>query len=484
MSTYAFVILLLGIAILIIQNLYFFYGYFGYDDMHYAKLSYTFLNGTLDFSNHYSYRWTILFLTTLSYHIFGISDFSVALPSLALSCGILGLMYLTFRHNPFILAMSILLYFSVRWNIFYADKLMPDIYVSFFLFTAWLSYDKMIRKAGHYYLNSTVFVLSLFFAFLSKGTVILIVPLLNVYFLWNVKEGNLTKWKYPLLLGSFVLALYFILIYVMTGHPFSRFHAIEDNSYFNACSYNQMPISVIVNRITVGFVQLAWNESLLKFLVIAIAAKIYVYYNVSSIKLKKRISFYCTTILILFFSMNFMTISLSSYNPACLDIRHYLFSIPIMSVCVGYILQDLSLTKRIKMVIIIVAFISVIPTLMHMRYAKSLHFNETKEDIVNIVAELQNENAILISNQVMLNLINFYSKYEFDGKLFSAKEFTQEQCEDNCYIVSNWYTEFHSSTDLDNIKDALEKDEIELEFIPQSTDGYDGMVIHKIVIKK
>lgn len=477
--TISVTILTLAIVTLILNHYYFFYGYFGYDDMHYSKLSYLLLKGESDFADHYSYRWTILYLTALSYYFFGISDFATAFPALMLSFGILFLIFINFKDSVFLLISTLLLFFSIRWNVFYTDKLMPDMFVSFFLFTAWLSFVRW-SKNNHYYFYSTVFVISLFLAFLSKGTAILITPLLILYFILDFKSGNLAKWKYPILMGGFLIILYIGLIYVLTGHPFSRFYAIQDNSYFNSCSYNEMPISETLDRVTSGFLKLIWNESLIIFLVIVFIAKLYAFFYVKSTKSKKRINFYSNTVLVLFLSMNFMTISLDSYNPTCLDIRHYLFAVPIMSVCVGYILKDLGLSKSSKLIVLTLALICIIPTIKHMYYAKSLNYKDTKDDIIKLITNFQNEDITIVSNQVMINLISFYSLYQYKGKLCTVKNFEDEKCEDNCFLISNWYSEFHSGTDLNQIITELKNGKNRISIYPQVYEGFKGLTLYKI----
>ena len=134
--------LLLSLIFLVIHHTHFFYGHFGYDDLHYAELAHELTKEKMDFTDHYSYRWPILVMTAISYQIFGISDFSSAIPAILISSGILFLMFGEFRKHPFAMLIAVLLFFMIRWNLFYTDKLMPDIFVSGFVFLAWISYTK------------------------------------------------------------------------------------------------------------------------------------------------------------------------------------------------------------------------------------------------------------------------------------------------------------------------------------------------------
>jgi hypothetical protein len=108
-----------------------YFGHFGYDDLHYAKLALHFTNGSLDYSDHYAFRTTIIALTALSYGLFGMSDFSSALPALAVSIAILALVYALLKEKGTLtLVAGLALTTLPKWFIFYADKLMPDIYVA------------------------------------------------------------------------------------------------------------------------------------------------------------------------------------------------------------------------------------------------------------------------------------------------------------------------------------------------------------------
>ncbi len=421
--------------------------------MHYARLSYDLLQGEMDYSDHYSYRWSILAFTSISYYFFGISDHSSALPALILSCSILVLIYWKFRKNAYIFTISILLFFSIKWNVFYTDKLMPDIYVSAFLFYGWLTYIHLNEKK--LFAKSVLLTIFLFLAFLSKGTVVLIIPLFFYYFLLDVRNKRLYKWKYTIPLGTLLFILYLILCYELTGNAFSRFAAIEANSYFNSCSYDQMPFSETLKRITTGFMMLMYNELLIIFLIIPIVALVYTRIYKMNKNSMEEIFFYSMTIIILFLSMNFMTISLKSYNPGCLDIRHYLFSIPIMVVSSGCIIKTLEWSKYSKTAILILLLACSLSTFKHMAYSKSLKYSETKWDILNLIDSIRKKDMIIVSNQVMVNLINYYSKFLIQDRLYHPKDLNIDNCNGNCFIITNWYSEFHSNSDVIQIQKEI-----------------------------
>jgi len=71
-----YLILLFFLLILILFHKFGYIGHYCFDDMQYAKIAHDFLNGNIDYNDHYSYRLPTIVLTALSYSIFGISDFA------------------------------------------------------------------------------------------------------------------------------------------------------------------------------------------------------------------------------------------------------------------------------------------------------------------------------------------------------------------------------------------------------------------------
>lgn len=460
-------VLLLGLALIVVHHQFFFYGYFGYDDLHYAKLSSQLLKGQLDYSDHYSYRWPVLIGTALSYSILGITDLASALPAMLLSAGILILTFQSLKDRPFSLLCAVILMFSVKWNVFYTDKLMPDVYVSFFLFAAWLIYFKLKDEAG--FVKSVVFALCLFFAFLSKGTVILFTPLLIYYFVRDIRSNSLSKWMYPILIGSILLLLYFTFLYVFTGHPLSRFQAIEANRYYNSCSYDEMPIAAVWQRVTIDFIWFSYKSGLLFIFVFSALIRAYAAWKLRGKGLLREIHFYFMTILVLCLSIQFMTISINSYNPGCLDMRHYLFAVPIMAVSAVQMLARIELSGFKKGVVILVLLLSTVPSVKHAIYSKSLNYREVKEDIQLILQQPEFQTSVFISNKVMVNLLDYYSGFEHSGRFIDYQEIDPSLCIDQCYVIINWYSSFHSNSDIDQIKAELNtrglKLEVETDFI-------------------
>jgi len=262
----AYFILLIYIVLVVIYHLLGYTGHFGFDDIHYAELANDLLQGNFDSGDHYAYRFPVVLFTSLFYKIFGVSDFASSLPALVITITILIILFNTLReHGPKTLIIGLSLCTFSNWFIFYSDKLMPDIYVALSVIWALAlihSYkyksDKS-KTAGHAFL----FTFALLFGFMSKGTIVLMLPLLLFLLTTDIiKKRDQKFWLYSLISGPILLALYFFAIWIFTGNLMERFHAIADNSYLNPCSYDQQSLRILLNRVFVGFFELSIFQSL------------------------------------------------------------------------------------------------------------------------------------------------------------------------------------------------------------------------------
>lgn len=216
-----------------------------------------------------------------------------------------------------------------------------------------------------------------------------------------------------------------------------------------------MTFQDVLNRITIDFLQFTLSEQLLIFLIIGLLPKIYsiIYHK----KLDDSISSDANTILILFLSMNLMTISLSSYNPTCLDMRHFLFCVPICIVSSANIIYYFSqkLTSAKKRLLTIMLSLMMIPSIKYALNSKTLSYPENKADFIKLIEIAKKEEVIIVSNQVMTNFLRFYSQYSNDEKFKSIDELNNITLDDKFLIATNWYTEFHSNSSLTEICHSL-----------------------------
>lgn len=345
----SYLVLSAFILFLIAHHLYAFFGHYGYDDLHYAQLAKNLLQGEFNHGDHYSYRFAILLPTALAYAVFGVSDGASALPPLCCSALILWLVFRALRQeSPLVLALGLALTACSDWLLFYSDKLMPDIYVAFALILAVFVVDRYKyhsdQRQPRWY--ALVFVLALGLGWMAKETIVLGLPMLLYWLVRDMwKRQHLRFWAYSTLFGVIFLVLYFGLIGLWTGDVWARLNAIADNSYLNACSYDQQPVEVLLRRLYYDFFALSGTELLLFNLVFVLA---YLFQKgvLKVFALPDSTSFYASSAILLFLASNFMSISPKAYVPMCVDARHYLFLIPVAAVPAARMLGEFLEQKR------------------------------------------------------------------------------------------------------------------------------------------
>ncbi len=320
-----------------------FIGHFGFDDLHYSKLSSDLLIGLPDWNDHFSYRWTILGFTAFSYLLFGINDFASSLPALALTLGTLCLICCaTAKQGIPAMIASVAVFTFNHWTLFYSDKLMPDVYVAFFSFAAILVYHSATRREGK--LSDAVFFsLALFAATLSKETVILLLPLLIWWFVRDLAaKKNIRFWITAAVTGALLVAGSLFLTRYLTGDAFSRFSAIFANRYSGFCDYAGQPFHILFRRITYGLLRELTGQGMMAGFILLLP----LFFTGFRTPENKGGRFWGTTALILLLSSNFMSITPAQYNPMCTDPRHYLFLIPVFATGAGYVVATMHSDRK------------------------------------------------------------------------------------------------------------------------------------------
>lgn len=452
-----YLILAGAIGLLILQRTSFFYGHFGYDDLYYAELATRLLHGQVDFGDHYVYRIVPILATALSYALFGVNDAASSLPAGLATLGILLLLLAYYRSRPaWQYGLAVAMYFGMRWNFFYADKLMPDVFVALFAFAGWLAYVR--REHLGEWSGPALMAVSLFLAFNSKGTIILLLPLLLVYFAVDVARGRWAWWLRVAATGVPLLLVYFGAVTVLTGSPFSRFTAIVANQYLNPCSYDQLPWEHLVERLTTGYWSLLRDARLLPHLWVAVGGMLW--FTVSRTKGDRTLRFFPATALLCFGAMNFMTISLTSYNPICLDARHILLFSPILAVCsvdtlVTILRQSGVPTDRwwFTLAVAVAALIFLKPAHDLAVYARSLNYVDVRAALRTTLATLPRP-ATVYGSRVTINYGRYYTGFTDTGLRFvpldslpACRERPSTDPPD--FLLRTWYTDWHARASAD-----------------------------------
>ncbi len=494
--------LIISVLILLVYHIFGYIGHFGYDDMHYAEISARLLNGTINFNDHFSFRFPLILLTSLSYFIFGISDFASSLPALIISVLTLILVFDILKKEgikQLIIGLSLVV--LSNWYIFYSDKLMTDIYLTFFvMLSVYIIYKyKFSYKNKNTVIYSALFVLSLLLGFSIKGTVVLIFPLLIYYFIVDIRfKRDIKFWKFTVIFGIVVLIFYFIVVWALTGDFLKRFDAIASNSYLNLCSYSKQPFKILLKRIGYEFFSMMIYQMMATGFIFVIAS-VFDKNSFKHFKLDNAYSFFWSSSVILLLSSNFMTISLTSYSPMCIDPRHYLFLIPVVAIPASSLIIKFIETKRFRFHILAVSIvISIIsyfilkesfwqlyfpltvligvyilvkpkPVFQNLflavfiiiigvkpynmiKYAQKIKYNEQKRIVYDNILNKKGDYTV-ITNVVQKRLCNYYAGFNTDNiKFISYDQFVFDSSDiSHKILLLNWYSRYLSGQDYSEL---------------------------------
>lgn len=326
---YIFFVLFLVVAQCIFLNP----GLYGIDDIEYSNLSYKWANGQFKLSdNHFTYRTPLIIFTGIIYKLFGPSDFTTALPSIILILIICLLIWKILSCKDTRVVLTAISIFAISYPvIIYSNKPMPDIYIAFFiLLSLFFHYKYTFEKKNKPFLYSFSLSFSLFFAFITKEIVIIILPLFLVLCIMDIYKYKTFKfWAYSLIIFSVLLVIYHYYIYCKTGSFFSRYIAVINNSYENPCNYENYPFTEVLKRISYQL----WYEFIkygvfmsLVFIVPFLRKKLFAY---------NKYYYWFFVMIIMLLLSNFMTKSYKAYSPMCIDIRHYIYIIPVTAIALS-----------------------------------------------------------------------------------------------------------------------------------------------------
>ncbi len=342
-TTYGLTALAVLFAALLAHHLWGHGGHFGFDDMHYARWAKLFAEGRFRTTDdHYTFRWGLIAPLGLAYRLFGVSDHSSAVTALLATLLTLWCVWLLTASLPVparVWAMAFTAF--SEWVFFYSNKIMPDVLVMFWVtaaVTVWfgqmrhtlLASEPDQRQQGWAWRPAAT-VAALFAAFLSKESVFLVVPLFVYLLISDVLQGkNRRYWLLTTVFGAVSLIAYLIWCAAVLGHPLARAQAISANSYFNPCSYDQLPIAHTLRRIGYELWGVFLNTGVLLGAVFALPA-------LFSRKIRTWLAPRTERDYLLFLGLvmvllsNFMSTSPKAYIPLCVDIRHYLFAVPFVA---------------------------------------------------------------------------------------------------------------------------------------------------------
>jgi hypothetical protein len=499
-----YLVLVLAFMAVVVIHQFAYIGHYGYDDLNYARISHNLLEGNVDYNDHFTYRFPLVYLTAVSYKLFGISDFASSLPPIAITFLILFVVFLVLKKKPIgVLILGLGLTLFNQWFLFYSDKLMPDIYVALsVIFSLFIIYRyKYESDKSNPAIYATLLSAGLLFGFVSKGTIILIIPLLLYIFIVDVfLKRDMKFWFYFAISGVLMLMAYLLYIKYLTGNTMQRFDALLNNSYLNRCSYDRQSRVLLYKRIGYEFYAMFIYTGLITG--VAIAISYFFQKNIkNAFRLDSPFTFFLVSTLLLFLSANFMSISLTSYVPMCLDPRHYLYIVPVAAIpaseiiysffkdrklaaqllivfllltvasfflegnsfwgiyfplflllLIAYLLNNRVKNKRIYIILFVVVLM-VYPLNM-IKYGQNVKYPEQREFIYRHIINPE-ENVYVISNDVQKRLGDYYLGFNEDSPVtfLSYDSFDIDTLDKNkkIYLLLNPYTRFLKRLSINDI---------------------------------
>lgn len=328
------------VCVLLIYYFAAFDGYYGYDDLTYARYAAQVANDTFTSSaDHFSFRWGIIYPTGWLYKCFGIGDYSTCLSTLLYTLLSLIGVYAAAKHLGQWVAVAAMALFSLDYyTLYFSHKLFADAAVTtfgffalFFTATAQYQNNSGLKNAA----LGAAMAACLWAGFVSKETIYFVVPFLVYVFgvaIWQKKHA--VFWSSAIISTLFLAILYAAYMQLYFGDIAYRFKTIEASSgSVGSCSYHLLPISHLINRLTIGLMQL-WVAT--GMVVAMLFAPLSLGKNWrQTYQLKTPETYYQMAFVVLFLSFYYLSISLKHYIPMCLDGRHYLMLIPFAAVASG-----------------------------------------------------------------------------------------------------------------------------------------------------
>ena len=460
-----------ALLLLLVHHFGFFYGHFGYDDLHYARLATRLLDGSTDWGDHYAYRLALTGPLAVLYALFGVSDFVSALPALLSSAGlVLALAYFLRERPPWVYLLALALFFSLRWNLFYSDKIMTDVLVGAAVFGAWVAYWRARFAGARVGPSAALAATLLFVAFNAKGTIILVVPLFVVYLLLDWRAGFRRWWLVFAPAVGVMLLLYFGLTARALGDPLARFAAIDANHYLNECSYDELPWAHLRDRLTTGFLELLLNSRLIVHLLIGLVAGL-AWLGGRGRGSRAGEGRLLLTVAVCFLSANFMTISPTSYNPVCLDERHHILFSGILSASaaalVGALFPAGFVRRRgglLGAVLLLAVAALLYPTLRQAAAGPALGYRRVRAEFRQLLGELPRP-VTVYGNEALRNYADYWTGFASDPDLSFANLNALPDCnapatpadDRRRLLLSNWYVDWHGRISRDSVATALDR---------------------------
>jgi len=359
------------IAFLFFHHYAGYFGHYGFDDiLGYGYYGKKWADGQFFFLNEdfFSYRWGFISLTGLFYALFGVNDDASAITaSFVLLLTVVLIFKVLKRETRVVGTVGVLLYVLDNWTMYYSDKLMPDTSVALATLAAFVVIytHHFERKETSSFKYALLLSLVLIWAYITKQSVLLLFPVFFILLIIDVLQKRQHQfWIYTTLCCIGMGVLYLFGIYLLTGDPLARFHAVEvglnDNlgagRSFSFCNYAIQPWSVLWHRISYEMMDKFIRTGMIISLMLALPAVLNHRFR-DFITFKTPKAYWSLVLVLSVLSSNFMTTSYKAYLPICPDIRHFLFLVPIAAIVAAPALSAFAQKKEKKFNFILISIL-------------------------------------------------------------------------------------------------------------------------------
>ena len=301
-----------------------------WDDFTYLNFANELNQGNFEITtNHFTSRITMIYPTAYVVKFLGINAYTIVLFPLLCTLGLLNLFFvLGQRINRLIGVIGSVLILGDYHLIHFSNHLFPELPMTLLVFLSLAGYYLVLKQEVVQRLAGLLCALSLFLAFLTKTTVVLVLPLWLFLFVNDrLRKQNGSFWLSFVFLSLFFFVLNGIWYYEVKGHFFYRFQNIANNHVASATTFFDKDGLTLLQRLTYlpfqGFMRGGF------FIPLLLAAPAIFRLRKAHFSLKDPDRLWPIASLFLLLAFWFMSTSWRYYSPMPTQNRHIVFFIPV-----------------------------------------------------------------------------------------------------------------------------------------------------------
>ncbi len=317
--------LFIAIAVVIVNHFTGFIGYTGYDDIHYSELAVNFLKEGKFFepTDFASWQMPVIWLTSLSYFLFGINDFAGSFMPLLSTIGTLIIMhYLMISLNGWVKTAAFGFFIFTPWILYNSDKILPDPFMMFFITAAFYFY----LNANNRIIYALLFSGLLFLSFLTKITAIYLLPVIIILFIRDLAVHKNIKFWLSAWLSFIILIIIFMFSLQLAGTSPGERWMYESGFYRTPCAGEKVDVWY---RLYNQFGLQAVRSGLFTLLVFYLP--IVSFKTFRQFKTDEPINTLSIAVLVILISLLFIPFE-KGISLLCLQSQHFLFLVPFLAI--------------------------------------------------------------------------------------------------------------------------------------------------------